>query len=235
MLRFLKGELYLGHHLVVLLKDLFLAPSGVSILEGGVSHLWMSTIICCMATCLEYFPRQEIQEWVFLDKKKWKMDQERDGYQVCVAKKSVLLQVLMQWPMLVSTWFISFLFKNLKIEFDSYFGRPWRTWLTYVAYSWLRWGPLPFTINIGWRFLLVPPSTWHSPTHSERIRAEWSEFGRNVMSVRTHPNSTRTGNHSDQIPTKFRPVRAESLGSAQIPILADSHSGSDYINTCIIL
>ena len=41
------------------------------------------------------------------------------------------------------------------------------------------------------------------------IRAEWSEFDRNVISVSTQPNLTRTRNDSDQIPTKFRPFRAE--------------------------
>jgi cellulose synthase/poly-beta-1,6-N-acetylglucosamine synthase-like glycosyltransferase len=65
-----------------------------------------------------------------------------------------------------------------------------------------------------WNGVLDTPP--HIPSGSEWIPRNlvgmvgiWLEW----MSVRTHPNFTRTRNHSNQIPTKFQAVRSDSLGS----------------------
>ena len=75
--------------------------------------------------------------------------------------------------------------------------------------------------------LSLLPNAWvlycasHILSRSEQICSKSARNGRNGMSVRTHPNLTRTGNDFYQIPTKFRPVRAEWLGSARFPILVE--------------
>jgi len=73
-----------------------------------------------------------------------------------------------------------------------------------------------------WGVLYTPPhnlsGSEQNPSGMVRIWSEWSEFDWNVISVSTQPNLTWTQIDSDQIPTKFQPFRAESLGSSGIPI-----------------
>ena len=77
--------------------------------------------------------------------------------------------------------------------------------------------PNPLTTHNNVTLVIVPltsehnaPKEYFTLPHTIRVEwSDWSEFGWNDMSVKTHPNFTRTWTHSDQILTKFRPVQVE--------------------------